>query len=144
MEIEQQNFETNIDYDWESQRVSVHLIFHCEGCYQATICYDGMVLLNGYLDIIVLNSKSQFHLSLKRYYFFCLYSFSIICNCTTLKQLLPNIYSLSIIVFWTFISYFRFLHFCCIRCVMKCILLIWKSNLLSKSSKWMDTIYIYF
>ncbi|KAJ8964885.1 hypothetical protein NQ314_004549, partial [Rhamnusium bicolor] len=54
--IEEENFNTNLDYDWESQRVSVQLKFVREGCYHATIYYHGTELHNGDFDIIVLNS----------------------------------------------------------------------------------------
>ncbi|VEN39898.1 unnamed protein product [Callosobruchus maculatus] len=51
-----ENCSTNLEYDWESQRVMVQLKFVQEGCYHATIFYRGTELHNGDFDIIVLNS----------------------------------------------------------------------------------------
>lgn len=51
------NFSSTLDYDWQSQRVSVQLKFVNEGCYHATIKLNGTELHNGDFDIIVLNSK---------------------------------------------------------------------------------------
>lgn len=61
LDIDAENFTTSLDYDWESQRVSVQLKFVREGCYHATIFYDGTELHNGDFDIIVLNSKKISH-----------------------------------------------------------------------------------
>ncbi|XP_074038051.1 apoptosis-resistant E3 ubiquitin protein ligase 1 isoform X1 [Leptinotarsa decemlineata] len=56
LDNDRDDFTTNLDYDWESQRVSVQLKFVQEGCYHATIYYRGTELHNGDFDIIVLNS----------------------------------------------------------------------------------------
>ncbi|XP_057672258.1 apoptosis-resistant E3 ubiquitin protein ligase 1 isoform X1 [Diorhabda carinulata] len=56
LDIDKENFTTSLDYDWESQRVSVQLKFFREGCYHSTIYYHGTELHNGDFDIIVLNS----------------------------------------------------------------------------------------
>ncbi|CAH1098639.1 unnamed protein product [Psylliodes chrysocephalus] len=56
LDIDKENFTTCLDYDWETQRVSVQLKFVREGCYHATIYYHGTELHNGDFDIIVLNS----------------------------------------------------------------------------------------
>nr|CAH7730434.1 unnamed protein product [Callosobruchus chinensis] len=53
---DEENCSTNLEYDWESQRVMVQLKFVQEGCYHATIFYRGTELHNGDFDIIVLNS----------------------------------------------------------------------------------------
>lgn len=56
MDIIEDNFTTTLDYDWQSQRVSIQLKFLNEGCYHATIKYNNTELHNGDFDIIVLNS----------------------------------------------------------------------------------------
>ncbi|XP_066257066.1 apoptosis-resistant E3 ubiquitin protein ligase 1-like [Euwallacea similis] len=50
------NYSVTLDYDWNTNRVSVQLKFAKEGCYHATIKYNGTELHNGDFDIIVLNS----------------------------------------------------------------------------------------
>ncbi|CAH1174172.1 unnamed protein product [Phaedon cochleariae] len=56
VDIEKDNFTISLDYDWETQRVTVELRFIKECCYHATIYYHGTELQNGDFDIIVLNS----------------------------------------------------------------------------------------
>ncbi|XP_049826095.1 apoptosis-resistant E3 ubiquitin protein ligase 1 isoform X3 [Aethina tumida] len=56
LDIIEDNFTTTLDYDWQSQRVSIQLKFLNEGCYHATIKYNNTELHNGDFDIIVLNS----------------------------------------------------------------------------------------
>ncbi|XP_060532569.1 apoptosis-resistant E3 ubiquitin protein ligase 1 [Cylas formicarius] len=56
LDIDKKNFTTTLDYDWQSQKVSIQLKFVYEGCYHATISYHEMQLHNGDFDIIVLNS----------------------------------------------------------------------------------------
>lgn len=63
LETENEIYKSDIDYDWNNQRVTVQLLFFRKGCYQATFCYNDMLLNNGEFDIIVLNSKySSFNL----------------------------------------------------------------------------------
>lgn len=50
-------YSTSLDYDWQTQKLNIQLKFIYEGCYHATIKYQGIVLHNGDFDIIVLNSK---------------------------------------------------------------------------------------
>ncbi|XP_076250945.1 apoptosis-resistant E3 ubiquitin protein ligase 1 isoform X1 [Rhynchophorus ferrugineus] len=56
LDLEEDRHSTSLDYDWASHRVSVQLKFLREGCYHATIKYNGTELHNGDFDIIVLNS----------------------------------------------------------------------------------------
>lgn len=60
LDILEENYSIALDYDWQSQRISVQLKFLNEGCYHATIRYKGTELHNGDFDIIVLNSKLNF------------------------------------------------------------------------------------
>lgn len=57
LDRDEENFSITLDYDWQTQRVSVQLKFVSEGCYHATIRYKGTELHNGDFDIIVLNSN---------------------------------------------------------------------------------------
>lgn len=57
LDIIEENFSINLDYDWQTQKVTVQFKFIYEGCYHATIKYNGTELHNGDFDIIVLNSK---------------------------------------------------------------------------------------
>ncbi|XP_044254866.1 apoptosis-resistant E3 ubiquitin protein ligase 1 isoform X3 [Tribolium madens] len=56
LDTDDNNFTTALDYDWQSQRISLQLKFLFEGCYHTTIKYKGIELHNGDFDIIVLNS----------------------------------------------------------------------------------------
>lgn len=56
LDILEENYSISLDYDWQSQRISVQFKFLNEGCYHATIRYKGTELHNGDFDIIVLNS----------------------------------------------------------------------------------------
>lgn len=51
-----EGYSITLDYDWQTQKLSVQLKFIYEGCYHATIKYLGVELHNGDFDIIVLNS----------------------------------------------------------------------------------------
>ncbi|GLV39987.1 uncharacterized protein CBL_10882 [Carabus blaptoides fortunei] len=51
-----EGYSVNLDYDWQTQKLSIQLKFIYEGCYHATIKYQGIELHNGDFDIIVLNS----------------------------------------------------------------------------------------
>ncbi|XP_022903432.1 apoptosis-resistant E3 ubiquitin protein ligase 1 isoform X1 [Onthophagus taurus] len=53
------NYSVLIDYDWITQRVTVQFKFLNEGCFHATIRYNGSELNNGDFDIIVLNSADS-------------------------------------------------------------------------------------
>ncbi|XP_017771527.1 PREDICTED: apoptosis-resistant E3 ubiquitin protein ligase 1 isoform X2 [Nicrophorus vespilloides] len=53
---EEKRYTVSLDYDWQNQRISIQLKFLYEGCFHATIKYNGTELHNGDFDIIVLNS----------------------------------------------------------------------------------------
>lgn len=46
-----------LDYDAACQRICLQVLFPSEGCYHASVAYNGVVLNNGDFDIIVLSSK---------------------------------------------------------------------------------------
>lgn len=64
LDILEENFNISLDYDWQTQKVTVQFKFIYEGCYHATIKYKGTELHNGDFDIIVLNSKHDYLLLL--------------------------------------------------------------------------------
>ncbi|XP_044732167.1 apoptosis-resistant E3 ubiquitin protein ligase 1 isoform X2 [Chrysoperla carnea] len=46
-----------LEYDWGERRLSIQVRFTLEGCYHATIAYQGQELQNGDFDIIVLTTQ---------------------------------------------------------------------------------------
>lgn len=46
-----------LDYDAACQRICLQVLFPSEGCYHASVAYNGVVLNNGDFDIIVLSSN---------------------------------------------------------------------------------------
>ncbi|CAB3359356.1 Hypothetical predicted protein [Cloeon dipterum] len=44
-----------LEYDTSSQRICLQVLFPAEGCFHASVAYNGVVLNNGDFDIIVLN-----------------------------------------------------------------------------------------
>ena len=47
-----------LDYEETSHRISLQVRFPNEGCFHATVSYNGIELHNGDFDIIVLSSES--------------------------------------------------------------------------------------